>query len=109
VDPVGSHGLEMMTSEVMRGVNLRALMMHAFAMFNPDTDAVQALFDSLKRRRTPVTDKTLREFARQYRKQFVPGGMQQFAESLGYSERQAWRLLKLARDRGFLPDPKKET
>jgi hypothetical protein len=29
-----------------------------------------------------------------------------FADSLGYSERQGWRLLKLARERGFLPERK---
>ena len=33
---------------------------------------------------------------------WMPGGAAEFAESLGYSERQMYRLKKLAVERGFL-------
>lgn len=112
-------GLELMTTEVMRGLPLRSLMAHACAAaalqtestdgegkgYSPasSVEAIEAVVKTLKRRRTPVTDKELRRFAAAYRKHFVPGRMREFAESLGYGERQGYRLLKVARERGFLP------
>ncbi len=101
VEPVGDVGLELMTDEVMRGINLRALMLNAFAAINPN--AVDTLFDSLKRRRSPITDEKLRHFADMYRLKFVPGCMDEFAKEMNVGERQARRLLALARQRGFLP------
>jgi hypothetical protein len=113
-------GLELMTTEVMRGLPLRSLMADACAAsaleveqgargYSPATsvEAIEAVLKTLRRRRTPTTDKELREFAAAYRKDFVRGRMAEFAESLGYSERHAYRLLRLARERGLLPE--KET
>lgn len=113
-------GLEVMTTEVMRGINLRALMANGCAdvalqplpdgtTYQPATslEAVEAVIGSLRRSRPPsITDKQLREFASAYRKEYSPGRMAQFADGRGYSERHAWRLLKIARERGFLPPTK---
>lgn len=108
-------GLELMTSEVTRGVNLRSLMANACAAAALQTkdgegytaatsvEAVEAVVGTLRRRRTPISDPELRKFAAAYRKHYVKGGMEEFAASLGYSERHAYRLLGLARTRGLLP------
>jgi hypothetical protein len=114
-------GLELMTTEVARGINLRALMAHGCAdvalqplpdgtTYQPATslEAVEAVVGELRRRRSPtITDKQLRGFAAAYRKGYTPGAMAEFAKDQGFSERHAWRLLKLARERGFLPQSKK--
>ena len=54
------------------------------------------------RGRAPMSDARLADFAQRYRNEFVPGQMAEFAASLGYSERQAWRLKKAATERGLL-------
>jgi hypothetical protein len=112
---VGGGGLELMTTEVTRGVKLRALMAHACAAaalegangaFTTATtvEAVEAVLAPLRRKRTPVTDTQLRRFAAAYRRDFIAGRMREFAESLGYSERHTYRLKKLAIERGFLKE-----
>ena len=70
-------GLELMTTEVTRGVNLRVLMANACASAALETkdsqgytsatsvEAVEAVIKTLKRRRSPITDKELRAFARE--------------------------------------------
>jgi hypothetical protein len=112
-------GLELMTAELMRGVNLRRLMAQAAAaaalekrppppgvteQYTTATsvEAVEAVVGPIRRRRVPVTDKELRRFADMYRRKFVPGRMAEFAEALHYSERHAYRLKRLAIERGFL-------
>ena len=61
---------------------------------------------SVKRRREPITDERLREVADTYRERWKPGTGAEFAESIHCSERQMYRLPKLARERGFLEDNK---
>lgn len=112
-------GLEMATTDVLRGIPLRGLMANALARVALEVErtetgvrfdyrsptsveAVEAVIGSLKRRRQPVTDEVLREFADAYRERFEPGAMEEFADSIGYSPRHAYRLKKLAEERGFL-------
>ncbi len=123
VDRLDGGGLELMTTEVLRGFKLRALMAEAcilsvvvpvpgakegtaFAVKTKDAipvEVIESVLGTLKRRRAPVTDERLREVADAYKKRYEPGGMEQFAKSLNASERQVWRLIRLARERGFLP------
>lgn len=57
---------------------------------------------AVRRSRTPVSDDSLRAFAASYREHYLPGQMRPVALRLGLSERQCWRLKKLARERGLL-------
>jgi hypothetical protein len=59
--------------------------------------------DRVRRTRRPTTEARLREVAQAYNDRWTPGSPDEFAASLNVSERQMWRLLKLARDRGLLP------
>jgi hypothetical protein len=116
VERTDGDGLELMTTEVMRGVNLRALMANGCAdaamqalpgdshtyELATSVEAIEAVLGTV-RRRAPITDAELKRFSALYRKRHVAGHMKEFAEELGYSERHAWRLLKLTRERGFLP------
>jgi hypothetical protein len=120
VERTDGRGLEEVTTEISRGLNLRTLMAHAFAGAaheqHEDDDgrdhlrrastveAVEAVIGPIRRRREPTTDERLREFADAYRERWVPGGAAEFAESLYVSERQMWRLKRLAVDRGFLKE-----
>jgi len=104
-------GLDLMTTEVMRNVKLRTLIALSCSRvaidqaggWSVEAEAVQAVVDPIRRRKAPITDDTLRKIAKAYKKRYVAGGMDEFAQSEGYSERQMWRLVKLARERGFLP------
>jgi hypothetical protein len=112
VELLDGSGLEFLTTEMMRGFNLRALMSHAVAVavgtFIPDPSdrrrAIDGAVGSLRRRRRPVTDERLTEFADFYRLHFRPGGMGDLAGEFGVGERQAWRLKRLAVQRGFLEE-----
>lgn len=119
VERVDGGGLESVTTEVLAGVPLRGLMANACAraVVEPiegghvvraaiSLEAIEAVVGPLKRTRRPITDATLMAFANAYEERFQPGHMRQFAESLHYSERQAWRLKKRAEQRGFLPGKK---
>lgn len=55
-----------------------------------------------RRSRTPISDESLAAFAASYRNHYQPGQMQKLARRLGLSERQCWRLKKLAVQRGLL-------
>ena len=109
-------GLELMTTEVMRDVKLRTLMALSCSRvaidqaggWSVEAEAVQAVVDPIRRRKAPITDATLRGIAKAYEKRYVPGRMEEFAQSEGYSERQMWRLVKLARERGFLASATKK-
>lgn len=105
--------LDQFTTEVARGFNLRKLMSHAFARMALESEgqakvpatteeAVEAVVGPIRRRRAPITDQRLREVADAFRSRYVSGGAAEFASSLFVSERQMWRLVKLARQRGFL-------
>lgn len=67
-------------------------------------EAVESVVGSIRRRRAPITDDRLREFAEAYHERWIPGRALEFAESLFMSERQMYRLKKLAQERGFLDD-----
>jgi len=118
VERTDGGGLELMTTEIMRGLNLRRLMANAcarVAMAHTEdgsgayttastVEAIEAVVGPIqRRRRMPATDEGLKRFADEYLHRFEPGRMREFAEGLGYSERQGWRLLALARTRGILP------
>lgn len=112
--------LALLTTEVARGVNLRKLLSHAVARvaleetepgnYGPaqTTAILESILSTTRRRREPVSDESLRDFSEKYREHFRPGKMAEFAELIGYEERQAYRRLKLARERGFLPAKESE-
>ncbi len=117
VERADGAGLESVTLEVLRGLPLRPMvaMACAAAAYEPDAPGRFALRQGVvdpavlgsiiqagKRTRRPTSDERLREFADAYRSQFVPGRMTEFADAFGCSERQAYRLRKLAKDRGLL-------
>jgi hypothetical protein len=122
VTTVDGGGLENRTTEVARGISIRDLLASALrfqtweAFPDPDAtggligrpgaplDLTEAVMGSVRRRRVPVDDDRLREVAEAYRERWRPGNAAAFAESLLCSERQMYRLLKLARERGFLTD-----
>lgn len=115
VERTDGGGLELMTTEVSRGIKLRALMAHACAAVALEganggfttassVEAIESVVKTLSRNRRPTTDAELKRFARAYRRDYQRGGMEQFAASLGYGERNAWRLKKLAIERGFLKE-----
>jgi hypothetical protein len=106
-------GLEQFTSEVAAGLNIRSLVKHAVVVVAVEAkghgvepaesyEAVAAVLSSAGRRRTAVTDERLQEFADAYRERWVKGGQAEFAAHLNISERQMWRLKRLATDRGFM-------
>lgn len=119
VERVDGGGLELITTEVLPGLSLRRLMARACAAAvverhedghyvkraEVSLDAIEAVMGSLQRTRQPITDERLREFAEAFRERYQPGKMEPFAESLHCSPRQAWRLKKLAEERGFLLRP----
>lgn len=108
-------GLENRTTEVARGIKLREAMANALARSTweqhgdvaylaTSVELIEAVMGSVQRRRVPVTDERLREVADAYRERWTPGGAMEFAASLHCSERQMYRLVKLARQRGFLEE-----
>lgn len=70
-------------------------------------ETIEEVIGPVRSRREPVTDERLQAFAEAFQRDYVPGAPQAFAESQYMSERQMWRLVALARKRGFLP-PKEE-
>jgi hypothetical protein len=115
VRSTGGSGLENRTTEAVRGRPLRQLMVDALSMsvweqyddeggLASTVELVEAVMGSVRRTRKPVDDERLEQVADAYRKHWVPGGAAEFAESLNCSERQMWRLIKLARERGLLEE-----
>lgn len=76
--------------------------------FNPDDHRVRLPLPEVGARadresRQPINDVRLQEFATTFLG--WEGNMTGLAESLGYSERHAWRLKRAAIERGLLPKP----
>lgn len=117
VEPVGPVGLEQQTTEVARGLNLRKLMSHAVMRaalqaeaegYAPATsiEAIAPVVGSTVRRRAAITDDELRAFVAAYEANYQPNHMAEFADNLDppKSEATAWRWLRLARQRGLMPE-----
>ncbi len=115
VTPLDGAGLLYRTTEVTRGVKIRDLMAEALSLsvweqqgevagLATSVELIEAVKGSVRRRREPMTDEKLREFASAYRQKFIPGKAAEFAESQGYSERQMYRRKKTAQERGFLTE-----
>ena len=116
VETTDGSPLDGMVTNVMRGLPLRNFLSYACAvMWIPtdkyqgplpslESDFIEALRSATRRPRRPLSDDRLQDFAEQYRANFSPGQMEEFARSLNYSERQVYRLKKQAVDRGFLED-----
>lgn len=115
----GAGGLEALTTDVSRGLKIRNLMAYAAASAAvtpaPDDDergrdflpgqtleAIEAVIGPIRRTREPVTDERLRAIADAYRERWIPGRDVEFAESFHMSDRNMRRMLKKARERGFL-------
>jgi hypothetical protein len=118
VTPLDGKGLLYRTTEISKGVKIRDAMAlaltyaviedqgHGTYMDATSLDLIDSVRGTVKRRREPMTDDSLREFAARYRAEFVPGYAADFAESLGYSERQMYRRKKAAIDRCLLEEGK---
>ena len=119
VERADGAGLESVTLEVLRGLPLRPMvaLACAAAAYEPDSSGgirlrqgvvdpalLGSIIQAGKRTRRPISEERLREFSDAFRAEFVPGRMAEFAASFGCSERQAYRLRKLAKERGLLDD-----
>lgn len=109
----GGPPIEMLSTEVARGLKTRDLMAHAvpFAMLEPvgpgkfklgaqDGPALEAAIKSTRARRLPMSDERLRLTAAAYRK----GGLPAVEDIPGWqvARRQAQRAVEAAIKRGFL-------
>jgi len=121
IDVVDSaDGLELRTSKLLDGVPMRGLLTHACARVVvetealeggtvkmtrtavPSTEAVEKVVGSIRRRRRPISDERLTEFVEAYRAR--TGTMRELARELSMAERHAYRMKKLAQDRGLLEE-----
>ena len=57
---------------------------------------------SSRRTKRTATDEAIREFAEQWKAHYVPGRIDEFAESQNMTSRTAWRWRRKAEDAGYL-------